>query len=179
MLHIFLADGFEEIEAFTTIDILRRLLHEDCTVSISGARQVRGAHGIKAMADHLFRSNSLAKSDCLILPGGMPGAENLKNNIILRKSIKAHFSEGKLLAAICAAPLVFGACEILEGKKATCYPGFESQLTGAQVSDEAVVVDGNIITAKGPGAAVEFAFAIARNFVDEAQIERLRRDMFL
>lgn len=179
MMHLFLADGFEEIEAFTTLDILRRLGLDVRVTSISGARSVTGAHGIAVMADTLFRSVEVKNSEAFIFPGGMPGAKLLKQCDVLRKLIVAHHEEGKLLAAICAAPIVLANAGVLENKMVTCYPGFEKELTGADVRDALVVVDGNIITAKGPGASVHFALAIAERFVGAKQIEKLKADMFL
>ncbi len=179
MLYVIIAEGFEEIEALTTVDILRRLNLEVRTVSINGARQVIGAHGIRVMVDQLLRINEFQYAQAIILPGGMPGAENIGNSTVIHRLLKAVNDKGTLIAAICAAPMVLGACGILKGKRATCYPGFEDKLTGATTCTDMVVEDGNIITAKGPGASAEFAFAIARRFVSEAEIEQVRRGMFL
>lgn len=177
MLHLFLATGFEEIEAITTLDILRRCGLNVQTVTITGTRLIHGAHGIPIMTDCLFRKSLLEDSEGLILPGGMPGAENLLRHEGLRKSLIAHNAKGTLIAAICAAPMVLGRNGLLEGRRATCYPGFESHLKGANLSEEMVVSDGNIITGRGPAAAVPFAFAIAGHFVEQTQIASLKYDM--
>lgn len=179
MLHLFLANGFEEIEALATLDILRRLGLEVETVSITGTRLIRGAHGIPVMVDTLYRKGTLTSSDGFILPGGMPGAKNLMASESLKRAIQAHHREGKLIAAICAAPIVLANAGILEGRKVTCYPGFEEQLTGAVVKNDMVVVDGNLITGKGPGAAMPFAFAIANKFLRKQKIDKVKFDMLL
>lgn len=179
MLHLILAHGFEEIEALTTVDILRRLGLEVRLTSITGARSVTGAHGITVMADSIFRKTEIEKCDGIILPGGMPGAKHLLQCDALCKSIFSLHQSGKLLAAICAAPIVLGKVEVLKGKKATCYPGFEKELIGASIRKSMVVTDGNVITAKGPGASVAFALAIAEKFVEQEKIEQLKADMFL
>lgn len=177
MLHLFLANGFEEIEALATLDILRRCGLEVTTISCTGARTVVGAHNITVMADNVFRAGEIADSEALILPGGMPGAKNLLDHDGLRKTLLAHNARQGVIAAICAAPMVLGSHGLLEGKKATCYPSFESMLKGAEVSADYVVVDGNIITGKGPAAAKDFAFAIASKFVDAKVIEDVKAGM--
>ena len=178
MLHIFIAEGFEEIEAFATIDILRRCNLEVAVVSITGTRMIKGAHGITILADTVFRKGTLTDSQAFILPGGMPGAQNLRHHEGLRKALLLQHSNRRLIAAICAAPMVLGEHGLLEGKKATCYPGFEPSLKGAEVIDnEMVVEDGNFITAKGPAAAVDFAFAIAKRFVDSQLVAEVRSGM--
>lgn len=179
MLHLFLAHGFEEIEAFTTLDILRRLDLDVQTVSVTGTRLIKGAHDVPVMVDSLLRKGDVASSDGLIFPGGMPGAKNLLACESLRKCIVSHHQNGKLIAAICAAPIVLDHAGILVGKKVTCYPGFENQLKGAIIDPSLVVQDGNIITAKGPGAAVPFAFAIAKHFVRKQKIERIKYEMLI
>lgn len=177
MLHLFLAEGFEEIEALATLDILRRCGIEVVTVSITGKRLIHGAHDIPIMADSLFRRSAIENSDGIILPGGMPGARNLMVYDGLRKALVAHDKQGKLIAAICAAPMILGRTGLLAGRCATCYPGFEQYLENAELSLDAVVEDGNIITGKGPAAAVEFAFTIARHYVDEEVIGKVRNSM--
>lgn len=177
MLHLFIAPGFEEIEALASLDILKRCGLEVNTVAMTGKRLVLGAHGIPLMADSLFRRSLVSDSHGFILPGGMPGAKNLMLHDGLRKSLIAHHQKGKLIAAICAAPMIIGELGFLEGKKATCYPGFENHLKGAYLTGDMVTVDGNIITGKGPGAASDFAFAIASHFVSEELIKRVRYEM--
>ena len=179
MIHLFLATGFEEIEALTTLDILRRCGLEVKTVSVTGTRLIMGAHGIPVMADCLFRRKDMEECDAVVLPGGMPGTKNLMVCDSLNRALVAHNAKGGLIAAICAAPMIIGELNLLQDKEATCYPGFESHLKGAICSSDPVVKDGNIITGKGPGAAVEFAFAIARHFQDENMVTRVRYDMYI
>jgi 4-methyl-5(b-hydroxyethyl)-thiazole monophosphate biosynthesis len=157
---LFLATGFEETEAIATIDVLRRGEIETSVVSITGERKVSGAHGITIVADALFGDGDWAEADALILPGGMPGSNNLNAYEPLIQLIIKHHKEGKLVAAICAAPLVLGGAGLLKGRKACCYPGIEPLLTGALLSEEAVVTDGNVLTGRGPGLVFHFALAI-------------------
>ncbi len=179
MLHIFLADGFEEIEALATMDILRRCGLEVQTVSITGKRLITGAHGISTMVDSLYRYSGVSSSECIILPGGMPGAKNLMAYDGLRKTIINHNKGNRLIAAICAAPMILGQLGLLAGKRATCYPGFEDYLTDAVITGKLVEESNNIITGKGPGAVTEFAFAIARHFVSEEVVKKVQSDMML
>lgn len=159
---VFLATGFEETEATGTIDILRRGGIETTVVSITGNRQVAGAHGLQLVADKLFAEADFAEADALILPGGMPGSSNLDACAPLKGLLTKHYNEGKLVAAICAAPLVLGGLGFLQGRRATCYPGFEPQLTGATITGEHAVIDGNVLTGKGPGLVFDFALAIVK-----------------
>ncbi len=178
MIHLFLANGFEEIEAITVLDVLRRCKLEVEVVSIVGSRLIVGAHGGNVMADDRFQRNRIAEeSEGLILPGGMPGAKNLMAHDGLKKAIIAHAAKGTLVAAICAAPMILGEAGVLNGKKATCYPGFEEHLKGAILLKDQVVVDGNIITGRNPGAAFEFALAIAKHFRPNLDEQELRREM--
>jgi 4-methyl-5(b-hydroxyethyl)-thiazole monophosphate biosynthesis len=174
-----LAEGFEEIEAVTIIDVLRRAGINTITVSISGKNGVTGAHGIEIRADKLFDEVNFEKTGMIVLPGGMPGAKNLKNHAGLRDQILKFFNSGKPLGAICAAPMVFGGLGILKNRSATCYPGFEDQLTGAQVTGNEVEVSGKIITGKGPGVAIKFGLEIVRTLKGEALADRLAEDMIL
>lgn len=157
---LFLANGFEEIEALGTIDVLRRAEISVQTVSISDELKVTGAHDITVFADKLFTDVDFSAIDVLILPGGMPGATNLNEHHGVKEQIKTFVSEGKYVAAICAAPMVLGELGLLKGKKATCYPGFESQLVGANITGENVTVDGTIVTGKGPGLMFDFALQL-------------------
>lgn len=177
MIHLFLADGFEEIEALATLDVLRRCGLVVKTISCAGTRTVMGAHNIPVLADEIFRGGDYAESDALILPGGMPGAKNLLEHEGLHKALVAQNERGALVAAICAAPMVLGQHGILADRKATCYPGFEQMLTGAEHLTDYVVEDGNVITGKGPAAAVEFGFAIASRFVSPAKVAEVRSGM--
>jgi len=170
---VFLADGFEEIEAITTIDILRRADIHVTTVSISTLKEVRGAHGISVLADCLFSEAEFSDNDLLCLPGGMPGTKNLDAHEGLKKLIQKQAGQGKNLAAICAAPSILGKMGLLEGKEAVCFPGFEDQLLGATLSEEKVVKAGNIITAKGAGVAVQFALKIVAELKGQASADRI------
>lgn len=157
---VFLAEGFEEIEAVGTIDILRRGELDVTTVSITGKNAVTGAHHIPVTADKLFAEVDFSNGAMLVLPGGMPGASHLNSHTGLKELLKQYVAEGKKIAAICAAPLVLGGLGLLQNKKATAYPGFEDTLQGATVVKHPVVKDGNIITGQGPGFALNFGLAI-------------------
>lgn len=163
---IFLADGFEEVEALTVVDLLRRAEIEIDMVSITGNKQVTGAHGIAVQADVLFEQADVASADALVLPGGMPGTRNLEAFAPLIEALKQANEAGKVLCAICAAPLVLGVNHLLEGKKASCYPGFEKDLLGANVSYDAVSKNENIITSRGVGTAIAFAGEIITTLLD-------------
>jgi 4-methyl-5(b-hydroxyethyl)-thiazole monophosphate biosynthesis len=176
---LFLAPGFEEIEAVGTIDILRRAGVSVSVVSVSGNRVVPGAHALSVEADVLFEQADFSSGDLLVLPGGMPGASNLNAHEGLKKQLLQYASSGKLIAAICAAPLVFGGLGLLQGKRATCYPGFESQLTGATVTGEAVVRDGNIITGQGPGKVFAFGLALVEALLGQAAAYEVAEGMLL
>jgi 4-methyl-5(b-hydroxyethyl)-thiazole monophosphate biosynthesis len=154
-----LAQGFEEIEAITIIDILRRAQINVTTASL-GDNPVIGAHNITVAADIDIKKAVSGNFDCIILPGGMPGSTNLKENSSVLSLIKKINSSGGIVSAICAAPIVLGHAGILAGKKAVCFPGFENELSGATISKEGVVVDGNIVTGKGPGCAIAFSLKL-------------------
>jgi 4-methyl-5(b-hydroxyethyl)-thiazole monophosphate biosynthesis len=160
MVYVHLATGFEEVEALTVIDLLRRADIEVKSVSITGDRQVMGTHGIPVIADMLFEEADYESCGMIVLPGGLPGADYLGEHEGLVSNIR-HFAEnGKYLAAICAAPQVFGAQGVLEGKKATIYPSMEGCLKGADPQNEIVVQDGKIITSMGPATAMPFALKL-------------------
>jgi len=175
MIYVFLAEGFEEIEALATVDILRRAGMNVKTVSVSGKPEVTGAHEITVSAD--VTEITLADMEAVILPGGMPGTLNLKSSDMVQNTIKYAFDNNKLMCAICAAPLVFGNAGFLKGKKATCYPGFETELIGADVAYDPVVTDGNIITSRGAGTAHLFAFEILKYFGKEKEAAELYKGM--
>ena len=178
MVHLFLANGFEEIEAITTLDILRRAGISVETVSISGSRNVTGAHGITIKADEIFRRSKALVCDCLILPGGMPGADNLRMHTALCEVIKSQVQRGAYVAAICAAPaVVLGTCGLLKDKKATTYPGFENKEDGAIYTKRGVEADGNIITAKAPGFTFEFAFTIVEALKGIDVVKQVKKGM--
>ncbi|MFA6886222.1 MAG: DJ-1 family glyoxalase III [Fermentimonas sp.] len=157
---LFLANGFEEIEALGTVDILRRAQIPVITVSITDDKVVTGAHNVPVTADAIFSETDFKDIEILVLPGGMPGAKHLNEHEGLKKLIAEYNSKGKQIGAICAAPMVLGGLGILDGKRATTYPGFEPELIGAKVTGENVVVDGNITTGKGPGLVFEFALRL-------------------
>jgi len=158
--YIFLATGFEEIEAISTIDILRRGGVELTTVSITGEQTVLGLHQVPIIADTLFEEADFADGDAFILPGGGPGSFMLNDHEALKQLLINKNEQKKWIAAICAAPLVLGGLGLLEGKKAICYPGMEAYIQGAVLTDQATVIDGNIITGKGPGFALKFGLTI-------------------
>lgn len=177
MIYLFLANGFEEIEALATLDVLRRCGLQVTTVSVHTGVNVTAAHGLTVQAEKLFAEVDLEGAEALVLPGGMPGAQNLLEHEGLRAALCAQHARGGLVAAICAAPMVLGQHGLLAGRTATCYPGFEPKLTDAKVCADYVVADGNVITGKGPAAAVEFAFTIAGRFVPQSKIAEVRAGM--
>lgn len=170
---IFMADGCEEIEALTVVDILRRAGISIITISINGTNSVTGSHGITFLTDTTFENVNFDELDGVILPGGMPGTLHLGDHEGVNTVIKKFADTDKLVCAICAAPSVLGAADLLDGKRATCYPGFESKLTGATTSEDAVVTDGNIITSRGMGTAIDFSLAIVKYFKDETAAAEL------
>lgn len=177
MIYAFLADGFEDVEALAPIDILRRAGLEVQMVSINADTVVTSAHGVKMIADTTIDQIDFSVADLLFLPGGLPGSTNLDACETLRQGILQHYQAGKLLAAICAAPLVFGHLGILAGVKATCYPGVESELKGADYTAALVQCDGQFITGKGPGAAMEFGYTILEVLGHEQAAAQLREGM--
>ena len=178
-IYVFLAEGFEEIEALTPVDVLRRAGLSVQTVSIMKEQVVAGAHGIPVKADVMFDEVYAEDAEMILLPGGLPGATNLDAHQGLSQMILDFAKEEKPLSAICAAPLVFGNRGLLEGKKATCYPGFETYLKGAQYTAALVEKDGNFITGKGPGAAMEFAFAIVEKYCGMDKVNELKQGMMI
>ncbi|MBR5004810.1 MAG: DJ-1/PfpI family protein [Erysipelotrichaceae bacterium] len=169
---VFLAPGFEECEALMTVDLLRRAQLDTTMYSIHNTDEVTGSHNITVKADKkLNELNELF--DCVILPGGMPGTKYLMESKEVNALVVEHFKQNRLVAAICAAPSVLGELQLLQGKKATCFPGFEDQLHGAEVLNQKAVVDGNIITAKGLGAAVEFAHAIISYLINSKTADQV------
>ena len=159
MVYVYLGEGFEEIEALTCVDLLRRAEIEVSTVSV-GERIVTGAHGIKVTADMLITEASMDKCQMIVLPGGMPGTLNLQNSPTLSSYIDDFYKEGKYIAAICAAPMILGAKGYLDGNPATIYPGMEDHLGAAIAKTESVVQSDIIITGRGPGCAMDFALKI-------------------
>lgn len=166
-VYVFLANGFEDIEALAVVDILRRGKVDVKTVSISDKKSVESSHGVTVMADMLFGEAQTDDAAMLVLPGGMPGAANLNSHEGLRKALEKQNAEGRLIGAICAAPMVLGGLGILRGKKATCYPGFEQYLEGADCTGESVTVCDNIVTGNGPAAVFPFAYSILATLTDD------------
>lgn len=175
MIYLFLANGFEEVEALAPLDLLRRAGLSVTTVAVGGKNLVVGAHGIPVEADipeELFRDSN---PEAVILPGGMPGAKNLDASRTVDAALRACQNHGGILAAICAAPMILGKRGYLSGKKATCFPGFESDLRGAILSNQKVVRDGNLVTAAGMGVATEFGLALVACFCGENKAKELAR----
>ncbi len=177
---LFLAEGFEEIEAVATVDILRRAGIPVKTVSITQSLQVKGAHGITVSADLLFDNTLFDNPEWLILPGGLPGAEYLYDFAPLQGLLERQAANGGKIAAICASPaVVLGQLGLLKGKKATCYPGFEDKMIGAIHIAQPVVVDGNFITADGPADTMLFALHIVQYTIGEQEAIKVANGMLL
>jgi len=176
---LFLADGFEEIEAIAPIDILRRAEIEVVTVSISDNKLVRGAHNIFVQADSLFSETDFSEDCLLLLPGGMPGTKNLDAHVGLKNLLKEHAENKKPIAAICAAPSILGKMGLLDGKDAICFPGFEDQLIGAVVSKDKVVKSGLITTAKAAGVAIQFALKLVEDLKGKKIAEKIAKSIEL
>ena len=178
MVYVFLAEGFEELEALAPVDILRRGGIEVKTVGI-GSKTVVGAHGIPVVCDLNEEEATINDEICaVILPGGMPGTLNLQKNDTVNKFIDYASEKNLIISAICAAPLILGQKGLLKGRAATCFNGFEDELIGADVKCEAVVRDGNIITSWGAGAAYEFAFELLSAISgDKEKADNLRKSM--
>lgn len=172
-----LAEGFEEIEAITIIDVLRRGGVQVVTLSVTGQREVTGSHQISIRADQLFEEVDFGSMDMIVLPGGMPGSMNLNSHSGLREVLSEMNSKGKYLGAICAAPLVLGSLGLADGIEATCYPGFEKFLSGAKLNDEGVVADHKIITGRGAGFAMPFAIRLLEVLLGENIANDVARKM--
>ncbi len=176
--YVFFANGFEDIEALATVDILRRGGVDVTTVSITCDICVTTAHNVILQADALFENICYDDADMLILPGGAaPGAFSLNEHTELKNLLSEHNRRGTKLAAICAAPMVLGGIGVLRGKKATCYPGFEKYLDGTTYTEELVTVDGNITTGRGPGASFEFAYTLLAQLIGADAVQGLRDGM--
>lgn len=176
-VYVFMADGFETVEALAPVDVMRRAGLQVTTVSIMGRPDVESAHGVVVKADELFENLLFDDADALVLPGGGLGTENLSAHESLRVLLLDACSQGVLVAAICAAPMVLGRIGLLNGKRATCYPGCEGDLFGAEYTAAPVELDGNILTACGPGASFDFGFAIVRHFCGQGVVDTLRSQM--
>ena len=166
-IFVFLITGFEEIEAVATVDVLRRAGLNVKTVSLTDQKIVTGSHSVPITADLLFDDVNFDQAELLVLPGGTPAYNGHEG---LKKQIKAFYDKGEKVAAICASPMVFGGLGILKGRKATCYPSFEEYLEGAILhTEQPVVVDGNVITGRGPGLTLDFALALVEIMAGKAK----------
>lgn len=180
MNYIFFANGFEEIEALATVDVMRRAGMEVTTVSINPTKEVTAAHGVTVVTDAMLSGVDASDAEWLVLPGGMPGATNLVECEPLAQMLVAHNAKGGKVAAICASPaVVLAQLGILNGKNATCYPGMEAEGCGVNWQSDMVVVDGNIVTGKGPAAACSFGFTIAAISQGVEQAEAVAQGMLL
>ena len=179
-VYVFLADGFEDVEALIPIDVLRRGGVEVVTVSTTDFPLVESAHGVNIEADLQFEQVDTSDADLLMLPGGMPGAANLFAHEGVCKAVLQQAAAGKKIGAICAAPaVVLAELGLLEGRRATCYPGFEQALkaNGAQYTADLVTVDGNITTAEGPAAAFPYAYELLSQLVDQQTADQIAEGM--
>ena len=177
-VYILLADGFEEIEGLTVVDLMRRAGIEISMVSIKDDLNITGARGIKVVADMLIKDMQY-DGNMLVLPGGMPGTNDLKESEAVKEAILKYKEDGKYLAAICAAPTVFGGMGLLRDVKATCYPGLEAGLTGAMWPGEGVKVvhDGQFITSRGLGTAIDFALKLIAILTDNNKAEQIAKSV--
>ncbi|NFJ31479.1 DJ-1/PfpI family protein [Clostridium botulinum] len=173
---IFIADGFEEIEALTVVDLLRRANIRCDMCSIASNKEVKGAHNILVNVDKTLEEIKTNDYSSLVIPGGMPGAANLRDNNKVINLVKEFNRDEKLIAAICAGPIVLSKANIIKGKEVTSYPGFEEDLKEGIYKEDLVVQDGNIITSRGPSAAMYFAFKILENFKKDSAKE-IKEDM--
>ena len=178
-VYVFFADGFEEIEALTIVDVLRRADLKVKVVSVTPDEIVVGAHDVSILCDINFVNCDFYDADMLVLPGGMPGAATLSEHPGLGRFLPTSAAHNKRIAAICAAPMALGKLGILKGYRATCYPGFEGYLEGAEYVNEPVVMDKNIITGRGPGAAMDFAFKIVEELVSKEKVVELKNGMLV
>lgn len=174
---VFLANGFEEVEALTVVDYLRRMDILVDMVSITDDNLVAGGHNIKVLTNKLLSELDIKAYDGLVIPGGMPGATNLKNNSHVIEIVQTMHKNNKLVASICAGPIVLAKADIIKGKNITSFPGFEDNFTNAHYKTDPVVIDGNIITARGPYFAVNFAIEIVKYLLGEEASEKLKADI--
>lgn len=176
MIYVFLADGFEVTEALATVDVLRRAKLPVTTVGI-GSEEIQSSHGITVLPDVLETDLDFDDMTAVVLPGGMPGTINLENSATVQSAIKYAVENNKFICAICAAPSILGHLGLLDGKNATCFPGFEVNEDKVNYTDEPAVADGKIITGKGAGAAVEFALKIVSEMVSKEVSDEIRSTM--
>ena len=174
-VYVFLADGLEEIEGLTVVDILRRGKVDVTMVSITGSKTVRGSHGIVISADEIFEEADLEDGTLYVLPGGMPGTLHLGEKKALCELLARAKEQGKRIAAICAAPSVLGDLGLLEGEDATCYPGLEGRLKGANVVYDEVVVSGQMTTSRGMGTAIPFALSLLASLKGQGEADQMAK----
>ena len=174
-VYCMLADGCEEVEALSVVDVLRRAGIDTPLVSIMKRLEIVGSHDIHIIADAMIEDVDMDDADMIFLPGGIPGTPNLKANTLLCEKLVEYNANGKLLAAVCAAPSILGELGLLEGKKATCYPGFESKLLGAVAVGDRVVTDGNITTSRGLGTSLELGFRIVEVLKSKEEADDIAR----
>lgn len=172
-VYIFLANGFEEVEALTVVDLLRRAGIEAPTVSIQDGKMVEGTHGIKVEADFLLSEVRGTMADAIVLPGGIPGTPNLKANETLMEMVLGLHAAGSYICAICAAPTILAGLGLVDGKKATSYPSCEPDMCGADYQKESVVVDGQIVTSRGVGTAIDFGLKIIELLASEKEAKEI------
>ncbi len=173
-LAIFLAEGYEEIEALTVVDLCRRCGLTIDMVSVAQEKMTKGSHGIAVEADKTIDAIDWDSYDMLVLPGGMPGTLNLEACEELMSQVDRFYEAGKYIGAICAAPSIFGHRGLLKGRKACCYPSFESHLEGADVAEDSVCKDGHVVTSRGMGTAIDFGLAIVEIFCGSEKAYELR-----
>lgn len=176
-VYVFFADGFEEIEAFTSVDVMRRAGLTVEMITVTPDEIVRGAHDVPVLCDKNIVNCDFFDAELILLPGGMPGAATLGECANLRKLLLRFAEKNKPIAAICAAPMVLGKLGLLKGRRATCYPGFEQYLEGAEYTGAWVEKDGNIITGKGPGASMDFALAVVELLQGKEKVQELKDAM--
>lgn len=176
MVLVFLANGFEEIEALATVDVLRRAELDVVTVGVGG-KLIRGSHGMIVAADAEESEISVDGLEAVVLPGGMPGTLNLEKSPVVQRVVEYAAANRILLCAICAAPSILGHKGLLENTKAVCFPGYEQELTGARIEETPVAVDGAVITGRGAGVTIEFALAIVSRLVSEEKARKLGASM--
>lgn len=174
---LFLADGYEEIEALAVVDIFRRAGIETDMVSVSNELLTNGSHNIQVMADKLLKDICFDEYDMLVLPGGLKGMQNLEACEILMKEIDSFYEKDKYIAAICASPSIFGRRGILNGREATAYPGFEEELKGATVIDAGAVRYGHVITGRSMGSAIEFGLLLVETLLGEEKAEEIAQQI--
>ena len=177
---VLFAEGYEEVEALCVVDVLRRANVDARMLSIEGKCEVTSSHGVTIKMDGMFNNiEDLTDVDALVLPGGMPGTVHLRENSNVLEAVKKLYEDGKIVAAICAAPTVLGKAGVLNDKKATCHPGHEDGLTGAKVVYEPVVKDGTIITSRGAGTALAFGLALLEDLIDEETAKKIKNGLVL